>query len=106
MEYIIIEVPDLNDSVSRIVLNGTPYFIRFTYNDTCDNWTFGLYTVLNEPIIIGMKIVPQYPLNINYGTMELPDGFFAARTKLDKIGRYDFRDGKAQFVFCPISFAD
>ena len=25
MEYIVIEVPDMNDSVSRIVLNGTQY---------------------------------------------------------------------------------
>ena len=27
MEYTIIEVPDMNDSVSRVVLSGTPYFI-------------------------------------------------------------------------------
>lgn len=34
MEYIVIEVPDMNDSVSRIVLNRKQYLIRFTYNDT------------------------------------------------------------------------
>ena len=36
MKYTIIEVPDMNDSVSRIVLDGTVYLIRFTYNDTKD----------------------------------------------------------------------
>ena len=35
MDYIIIEVPDMNDSVSRIALNGKQYQLRFTYNDTC-----------------------------------------------------------------------
>jgi len=44
MEYIIIEVPDMNDSISRIVLNGTAYMLRFSYNDTCDYWKFSLYT--------------------------------------------------------------
>ena len=34
MDYITIEVPDMNDSVSRIVLNNTAYQIRFTWNDT------------------------------------------------------------------------
>lgn len=33
MDYTIIEVPDMNDSVSRVVLSGTAYLIRFTYND-------------------------------------------------------------------------
>lgn len=40
MEYTIITVPDMNDSVSRIVLNGTAYLIRFTYNDTKDYLEF------------------------------------------------------------------
>ena len=34
MDAIVIEVPDMNDSVSRITLLGTQYQIRFTYNDT------------------------------------------------------------------------
>lgn len=36
MDYTIIEVPDMNDSVSRVVLSGTAYLIRFTYNDSKD----------------------------------------------------------------------
>ena len=44
MEYIVINVPDMNDSVSRIVLDGKAYLIRFTYNDTCDYWKFSLLT--------------------------------------------------------------
>ena len=106
MEYTIIEVPDLNDSMSRIVLNGTVYIIRFTYNDTGDYWKFGLYNSLQEPIIIGIKIVPRFPLNVFYGVSKLPDGVFGVKTNLDRIGRYDFKEGRAEFIFCPTEEAD
>lgn len=102
MEYIIIEVPDMNDSVSRVVLSGTAYLIRFTYNDTCDYWKFSLYNAQNEPIVLGIKIVPQFPLNVFYGVTKLPDGVFGVMTKLDRIGRNDFLNGNAQFMFCPV----
>lgn len=102
MEYTIIEVPDMNDSVSRVVLSGTAYQIRFTYNDTFDYWKFSLYNDQNEPIVLGIKIVPRFPLNIFYGVTKLPDGIFGVMTKLERIGRNDFVDGKAQFVFCPV----
>lgn len=102
MEYTIIEVPDMNDSVSRVVLNGTAYLIRFTYNDTKDYWKFSLYNAQSEPIVIGIKIVPRFPLNVFYGVTKLPDGVFGVFSKLDRIGRNDFANGNAQFAFCPV----
>ena len=106
MEYTIIEVPDMNDSKSRVVLNGTAYIIRFTYNDTGDFWKFGLYSSLDEPIAIGIKIVPNFPLNLFYGVTKLPDGIFAVKAQLKRIGRNDFKDGKAEFIFCPVSIQE
>lgn len=102
MEYLIIEVPDINDSISRIVLSGTAYFIRFTYNDTGDYWKFSLYNSQNEPIVLGIKIVPQFPLNMFFGVTKIPDGIFAIKSKLKHIGRNDFVEGKAKFIFCPV----
>ncbi|WP_337937744.1 phage baseplate plug family protein [Anaerotignum faecicola] len=102
MEYTIIEVPDMNDSVSRIVLNDTVYFIRFTYNDTADYWKVSLYDAQNEPIVLGIKIVPRFPLNTFYPVSKLPDGIFAVITQLDHVGRNDFVEDKAQFIFCPL----
>lgn len=102
MGFIKIEVPDMNDSVSRIVLSGKAYLIRFTYNDTCDYWKFSLYDTQNEPIALGIKIVPRFPLNVFYGVTKLPDGVFGVMTKLDRIGRNDFLNGNAQFIFCPV----
>lgn len=101
MDYIIIEVPDLNDSISRIVLLGKQYQLRFTWNDTGGFWSFGLMDSLGAPLLIGTKIVPQFPLNLFYGTENLPLGVFAAVTEKDRIGRQDFVNGKAQFVFIP-----
>ena len=51
MEYTIIEVPDLNDSMSRVVLNGKAYLIRFTWNDRGGFWKFGLYDTQSQPIV-------------------------------------------------------
>lgn len=101
MEYTIIEVPDMNDSISRIVLNGKQYNIRFTYNDTCDYWKFSLYDAQSKPIVLGIKIVPMFPLNVFYGVSDIPKGVFGALSKLERIGRNDFADGKAKFIFAP-----
>lgn len=105
VEYLVIEVPDMNDSVSRIVLSGTAYNIRFTYNDTKDYWKFSLYTSQNEPIAVGIKIVPRIPLNVFYGVTKLPDGIFGVMTKKDRVGRNDFVNGNAKFIFVPVDFA-
>lgn len=102
MDYITIEVPDMNDSVSSIVLCGKQYRIRFTYNQAKDFWTFGLYNSLMEPIRIGVKIVPKFPLNLFWGTDIAPVGVFGVQTELERIGRNDFVDGKAKFIFGPI----
>lgn len=106
MEYTIIDVPDLNDSKSRVVLAGTPYLIRFSYNDTFDYWKFSLYTTMNVPIIVGVKIVPQFPLNLFYGVTKLPNGVFGVYTKQGRIGRNDFKNGNAKFVFCPVDIKE
>ena len=99
MEYTIITVPDMNDSVSRIALDDVYYRIRFTYNDTCDYWSFGLYTDQDEPIAIGIKMVPRMPLNLFFGVKQLPSGVFGCMTNLNRIGREDFNNGKAKFIY-------
>lgn len=105
MEYTAIEVPDMNDSVSRVILSGTAYLIRFTYNDTGKYWKFGLYTTRSEPIVVGIKIVPRFPLNTFFGVSDLPFGIFGVMTKLELVGRNDFVNGKAKFIFCPVPSA-
>ena len=57
-----IAVPDMNDSISRLSIDGKEYGLRFTYNEKYDYWNFGLYDWNNNPIIAGVKIVPNFPL--------------------------------------------
>ncbi len=101
MEYTVITVPDMNDSFSRVVLAGTSYQIRFTWNDTAGRWMWGLYAADKTPIIEGVKIVPSFPVNLPYGHLGLPAGAFGAISELEAIGRQDFLNGNAQFVFIP-----
>ena len=101
MDQIMIDVPDLDDSLSRIVLSGIVYLIRFTYNHTYDCWSFGLYDTQQVPVITGVKIVPQYPLNLFLAKDGMPQGIFGAYSEKEKIGRNDFKDTKAAFTFVP-----
>lgn len=101
MDYTIIEVPDMNDSISRISLLGSQYQLRFTWNDTGGYWMFGILDSLGEPLLVGLRIVPQFPLNLFHAGKNLPQGIFAALTEKESIERTDFIDSKAQFVFIP-----
>ncbi len=101
MDYIIIDVPDMNDSVSRISLLGKQYQLRFTWNDTGRYWMLGVMDSLGTPLLLGVKLVPQFPLNLLFGRDDMPSGIFAVLTEKESIGRQDFVDGTAQFVFVP-----
>ncbi len=82
-----------------------PFPIRVTkhhFRDTGDYWKFGIYTALNEPIVIGVKIVPQFPLNVFCGVTNLPFDVFGVLSKLDRIDRHDFAEGRAQFIFASV----
>lgn len=103
MERLEIYVPDMNDSFSRVILDGTEYLLRFTWNDTKQRWYFGIYTVLREPIVQGLKLVPQFPVNMQYIDKRLPSGVFGVYTNLEAIGRSDFADKKAIFAYIPNS---
>ena len=98
-----IQLPDMNDSYSRLVLNKKEYLIRLTYSYTDDSWTFGLSKGSGEPIITGFKLVPNFPINRYFVNSDMPDGVFGVLTKLDRIGRNAFKNGEAKLVFVPTS---
>jgi len=101
MDILEINVPNYNDSFSRVVLNNTQYLIRFTWNDTAQRWGFGLYTMLREPIAVGIRIVPRFPLNLQIMDNAFPFGVFGVFTEFPAIGRNDFMNGNARFTFIP-----
>ncbi len=101
MEYLVIEPPDYNDSFSRVILNGTEYFLRFTWNDLAARWMFGVYDSQKNPLIEGIKVVPSCPLNLFCDNTSLPGGVFGVITENEAVGRNDFLNGLAQFIFIP-----
>lgn len=96
---IYIKVPNMNDSMSKIVINGVNYHIRFTYNERYDYWSFGIYDDESNPIIAMTRVVPNFPLFIFFTDTDLPNGEFGCRSKSEKVGRDDFINGNAQFFY-------
>lgn len=96
-----INVPDMNDSMSSISIDGKEYMLRFTYNELYDYWSFGLYDKDKVPIIAMTKIVPNFPLFHPYTDTGIPDGIFGCLSDADRVGREAFRDKTAEFVYIP-----
>lgn len=96
-----IKVPDMNDSTSTISIDEVEYLLRFTYNEKFDFWSFGLYTIEEEPIIAMTRIVPNFPIFHFYTYHTLPDGIFGCISDKDTVGREAFNDQTAEFVYIP-----
>ena len=86
MDYFAIEVPDMNDSVVKVSLQSRLYQLRFTWNDTGGYWMLGVMDSLGTPL---------------FGRDDMPSGIFAVLTEKESVGRQDFADGTARFVFVP-----
>lgn len=96
-----IDVPDMNDSMSSLSIDGKEYGLRFTYNETYDYWSFGLYDENEEPIIAMTRIVPNFPLLHYYTDSRIPDGIFGCLSDTEEVGRYAFANKTAEFVYIP-----
>lgn len=96
-----IDVPDMNDSMSSLSIDGKEYWLRFTYNEKYDYWSFGLYDKGKEPIIAMTRIVPNFPIYFFYTDSAIPDGTFGCVSDLDTVGRDAFTKKTAEFVYIP-----
>lgn len=96
---IFISVPDKNDSVSDITIDGIEYRIRFTYNTKYDYWSFGLYDPDDNAIIAMTRIVPNFPITQFLRIKNAPKGVFGAMTEQETIGRQSFNNLEAEFVY-------
>jgi len=94
-----IAVPDMNDSFSRVALDGAQYLIRFTWNDTARRWSFGLFTAQREPLAQGVRMVPRFPLNLQIVDDRFPAGAFGVFSDFESVGRDDFANGNAAFAY-------
>ena len=96
-----IEVPDMNDSMSTLTIDGREYALRFTYNEKYDYWSFGLYDAGRDPVVSMVRIVPNFPIFHFCTGTGIPDGIFGCLSDRDTVGRNAFRDKTAEFVYIP-----
>lgn len=98
-----IKVPDANDSVSRITLDGKEFYIRFTFNPGFQYWSVGLYTKTMEPIMPMTKVVPKFDVWHYYTETEFPAGVLMCHTDLAVIDRQAFKEARAGMLYIPES---
>lgn len=96
-----ISVPDMNDSISTLSIDGREYGLRFTYNGKYDYWSFGLYDAEQNPVIAMTRIVPNFPILHFYTDKNIPDGIFGCLSDKEEVGRHAFTDRTAEFVYIP-----
>ena len=53
-----------NDYICRVMLDGEPRVLHLSYNSTGDYWTVGFCDSEANPIVDGIRIVPNFPLNM------------------------------------------
>lgn len=71
-----LEIPFKQESCfeEQITLSGTIFLLKFTWNSLNEFWTMDIRDRDENPILLGIKIVPNYPLLYQYTDIRLPLG--------------------------------
>lgn len=76
----------------QIELEGVIYIFVFTWNALNEFWSMDIYNRDEFPLILGIKIVPNYPLLAPYTVFGKPAGEIICQNVVnapDSISRYD-----------------
>lgn len=88
----IIPFKEASSFIEQITLSGTIFVLRFNWNSLNEFWSMDIQNRDEEPIIMGIKIVPNYPLLAQYTDNNLPSGEIVCQNIVrspDGIGRFD-----------------
>ena len=94
-----ISVPDLDDSISLATIGKNICRLRFRWDTVGDYWELGVYDKDFNPLFLGVKIVPRFPLNLFSGHEEFGNGYFYVNTNEERLTRDSFKNGLAVFLF-------
>lgn len=67
--------PEKANYFVTVSLEGNSYRVWLYYNERMEQWIFNLSTPDDIPVVMGVGVVPQYPMLLDYGINELT-GFF------------------------------
>ena len=62
-----------------IALEGNSYIIEFTYNERMSLYTLSLYDSERNPIVLGVGLVPEYPILLDYAIPNMTGYFLLTR---------------------------
>ncbi|MDB5849787.1 MAG: hypothetical protein JWP29_3539 [Rhodoferax sp.] len=71
---IAIGVPDQNDSLLEIDLEGETFFLHFAWNSEAEFWTLGVESASHDTLVEGVVIVPDTLLLSRYRQEGMPPG--------------------------------
>lgn len=60
----------------KVALEGTSYNLKFRYNERMKLWLMDIYTEDNIAVLLGVTLVPNYPIALEYTLEDLSGGFW------------------------------
>lgn len=72
--YLIPLTSGLADQYVTVELSGNPYRLRVLWNERGGYYSLSIYTVAGVAIVLGQKMVKNYPLMETHANDLLPDG--------------------------------
>lgn len=94
----------------QITLTGVVFIFEFKWNSLNEFWVMNIYDSEEIPLILGIKIVPNYPLLDQYSVAGMPSGEIICQNIVatpDSISRFDmsqkfelvyYEDGEIQEI--------
>lgn len=93
-------LPDENDFIFSATLDGVVFKLWFQWNERAKHWVLGLQDANGVPMVLGVKLVPSFPLMRVHRTPSTPAGEFVVISKSTAApGRLDFVNGLAMFCY-------
>lgn len=71
-------VPDANDSITEMELDGMTYFLRLSWNSEAQQWVLSIENAYNELIVAGIVVAPDTRLLAGYRHLAVPAGELVA----------------------------
>lgn len=92
----------------QIELSGTIFILSFAWNALNEFWMMDIYDQDSNPLILGIKIVPNYNLTARYAVQGMPEGDILCINFVnsnDEISRYDMSQ-KFELVYFDLGELD
>lgn len=101
-------VPDTNDSLTEVELDGMTYFLRLSWNSEARQWVLAIENAYNELIVAGIAVVPDTGLLTGYRHLAVPAGELVALApdRRDTISRSALPSGEVALLYIDASEVD